>query len=257
MTIRCVKCNGTNPDDARFCQKCGEKLGSQENCCASCGAKNALGATFCKSCGAKLAAVSLTTEQWHDAFKTKYWFYRQLWDQNGQGWNFYQEAFRLYHRKTGTYLNLEKFALAIPITGRDWNVQCLSYLNKNAYHGMVLAMETKWVIADLSNERLIVIAHQNLKSYSYKDWCMALTINDESVLTMQVKQQGSGYANFLDATNLITSFSSKTSMTDVVVQGREAEKARDEVAQNNRLGNKFWLDICSYITEVWKKMGLL
>jgi hypothetical protein len=49
-----AECGHKNPDDVRYCQDCGRKLGeTQARMCAECGAQLAPGARFCGGCGAK------------------------------------------------------------------------------------------------------------------------------------------------------------------------------------------------------------
>ncbi|HHW99277.1 MAG TPA: zinc-ribbon domain-containing protein [Firmicutes bacterium] len=47
----CPECGFRNPDDSRFCQECGHKLGATQ--CHQCGAELAPGTRFCGTCGAK------------------------------------------------------------------------------------------------------------------------------------------------------------------------------------------------------------
>ncbi len=49
----CLNCSYQNPDDARFCQNCGQPL---ERACTNCGTLNAPMAKFCKNCGTRLSA---------------------------------------------------------------------------------------------------------------------------------------------------------------------------------------------------------
>lgn len=46
----CKNCGYENPDTAKFCNECGEKLES-EITCPECGCKNKVGAKFCNECG--------------------------------------------------------------------------------------------------------------------------------------------------------------------------------------------------------------
>jgi ribosomal protein L40E len=46
----CSKCDGSNPEDAIFCNKCGSKISTS---CVSCGARNPSDSTFCNKCGVK------------------------------------------------------------------------------------------------------------------------------------------------------------------------------------------------------------
>ena len=50
--MQCPKCNTENPEDARFCLKCGEEVALV---CPECGRELPPHAEFCISCGAKLA----------------------------------------------------------------------------------------------------------------------------------------------------------------------------------------------------------
>jgi len=59
--MKCSKCNFENPQEAKFCMECGEKL---ENVCAKCGAELPAEAKFCMECGAKVGdAVATSTEE--------------------------------------------------------------------------------------------------------------------------------------------------------------------------------------------------
>jgi class 3 adenylate cyclase/tetratricopeptide (TPR) repeat protein len=50
--MKCPKCDFENPDSARFCNECGNKL---EIHCSECGKVNPLGSKFCNECGHTLA----------------------------------------------------------------------------------------------------------------------------------------------------------------------------------------------------------
>jgi len=50
----CPACGYRNPEDSRFCQECGHKLGATR--CHQCGAELAPGTRFCGTCGAKQEA---------------------------------------------------------------------------------------------------------------------------------------------------------------------------------------------------------
>ena len=52
--MECPKCNHENPDEAKFCGKCGEKLSL---ICSKCSSENKLGNSFCNKCGQRLNAV--------------------------------------------------------------------------------------------------------------------------------------------------------------------------------------------------------
>jgi len=53
--LTCYKCKTVNPDDARFCEKCGSKLGDPpREYCKNCGLMNQPGMKFCGECGNKL-----------------------------------------------------------------------------------------------------------------------------------------------------------------------------------------------------------
>src|SRR5215471_826078 len=49
--MRCANCQHDNPDDFRFCMRCGTKL---ENICPACGASLPLESLFCGKCGVRL-----------------------------------------------------------------------------------------------------------------------------------------------------------------------------------------------------------
>ena len=46
--VNCGKCGTANPNDSKFCNKCGNKLNSA---CIKCGKINEEGSSFCNSCG--------------------------------------------------------------------------------------------------------------------------------------------------------------------------------------------------------------
>ena len=56
--MKCPKCQFENEADAKFCNKCGNKL---EIACPECGKTNRLGSQFCKECGHKLTIPSEPT----------------------------------------------------------------------------------------------------------------------------------------------------------------------------------------------------
>jgi class 3 adenylate cyclase len=49
--MKCFNCSFVNPDGARFCQNCGERL---ETVCPTCGTANPGNARFCSNCGSAL-----------------------------------------------------------------------------------------------------------------------------------------------------------------------------------------------------------
>ena len=49
--MKCPKCQHENPDNAKFCMQCGEKL---EIVCPECGAKLPPEARFCMECGTRI-----------------------------------------------------------------------------------------------------------------------------------------------------------------------------------------------------------
>ena len=51
--MKCPKCQHENPEDASFCNKCGQKL---ELHCPECGKGNPPDSSFCNGCGHKLDA---------------------------------------------------------------------------------------------------------------------------------------------------------------------------------------------------------
>ncbi len=55
MTLVCSDCSHENPQEAGFCQNCGQLLMID---CASCGTSNTLKAKFCLQCGTRLGVIS-------------------------------------------------------------------------------------------------------------------------------------------------------------------------------------------------------
>jgi DnaJ-class molecular chaperone len=51
--VRCPKCQGPNPADAGYCNRCGTALGPRT--CPNCSGRNDPAARFCGHCGAELA----------------------------------------------------------------------------------------------------------------------------------------------------------------------------------------------------------
>jgi len=52
----CPQCLNVNPEDVKFCQECGAKLGqTSQSVCPKCGVKNPPQTRFCGECGTKLA----------------------------------------------------------------------------------------------------------------------------------------------------------------------------------------------------------
>jgi len=49
--MKCPQCQFENPDDAKFCNECGNKL---ELVCPECGKVNQLASKFCSECGYEL-----------------------------------------------------------------------------------------------------------------------------------------------------------------------------------------------------------
>lgn len=54
IEMQCPKCEYVNPEQAKFCNNCGQKL---IGICAHCGTQNPEGANFCSDCGSKLLFV--------------------------------------------------------------------------------------------------------------------------------------------------------------------------------------------------------
>ena len=53
----CIKCKALNPEDARFCEECGQELGIlPREFCRNCSTMNPAGLKFCGECGSKLDA---------------------------------------------------------------------------------------------------------------------------------------------------------------------------------------------------------
>ncbi|NIM94557.1 MAG: AAA family ATPase [Anaerolineales bacterium] len=55
MTLICSRCSYENPQEAVFCQNCGQPL---TRACPNCGTSNAPAAKFCMQCGTELDAIS-------------------------------------------------------------------------------------------------------------------------------------------------------------------------------------------------------
>ena len=58
--MKCPGCQAVNPDDARFCEECGARLGVV---CPSCGAPVTPGKKFCRGCGAQLTDTDSSLPQ--------------------------------------------------------------------------------------------------------------------------------------------------------------------------------------------------
>ena len=50
--MRCIKCGKNNPENASFCQHCGEPLGKVK--CKSCEEPIPMDAKFCSKCGTEV-----------------------------------------------------------------------------------------------------------------------------------------------------------------------------------------------------------
>lgn len=62
MKIKCQYCGAENPDNSKFCNKCGKPIPEKEQekksrFCGQCGAENLAEAKFCKACGAELEPI--------------------------------------------------------------------------------------------------------------------------------------------------------------------------------------------------------
>jgi len=53
--MKCPKCQHENPDDARFCNECANKL---ELVCPECGKANPPGSKFCNECAHNLIVAT-------------------------------------------------------------------------------------------------------------------------------------------------------------------------------------------------------
>lgn len=58
--MNCSNCQHPNPENAKFCNNCGQPLASG---CSSCGAENPAGAKFCNQCGNNLLATETPSSQ--------------------------------------------------------------------------------------------------------------------------------------------------------------------------------------------------
>jgi class 3 adenylate cyclase len=58
--MKCPKCQFENPESAKFCNECGNKL---ELVCPGCGKQNPVGSKFCNDCGQNLEEVLETEEK--------------------------------------------------------------------------------------------------------------------------------------------------------------------------------------------------
>ena len=55
LKCTCIVCKTVNPEDAKFCENCGNKVGEiPREYCEACGFMNPPGLKFCGECGAKL-----------------------------------------------------------------------------------------------------------------------------------------------------------------------------------------------------------
>jgi len=61
--MQCLNCSYQNPDDAKFCQNCGQPLA---RACSNCGTPNAPAAKFCKNCGTRLETQPSQTQEISD-----------------------------------------------------------------------------------------------------------------------------------------------------------------------------------------------
>jgi len=58
--MKCPKCQFDNPEDAEFCNECGNKF---EITCSACGRVNPIGSKFCNKCGNSLAQIIKPTSK--------------------------------------------------------------------------------------------------------------------------------------------------------------------------------------------------
>ena len=63
--MKCLKCNGNNPEDKKFCRKCGANLAPA---CPQCGAEYLPGDSYCGECGARLEAEAESAVERADAY---------------------------------------------------------------------------------------------------------------------------------------------------------------------------------------------
>ncbi|PKL66716.1 MAG: hypothetical protein CVV28_09970 [Methanobacteriales archaeon HGW-Methanobacteriales-1] len=55
----CAVCGSVNPENSKFCMKCGRSLdGNSGNYCSRCGTSNMTGAAFCKECGQNMVMIN-------------------------------------------------------------------------------------------------------------------------------------------------------------------------------------------------------
>ena len=60
--MKCKSCGCDNPDPAKFCTNCGERL-EAEITCPKCGCENKDGAKFCNECGCRLIQETDTPKE--------------------------------------------------------------------------------------------------------------------------------------------------------------------------------------------------
>ena len=56
----CMKCNSSNDQNSKFCIGCGAPF--EQNLCPSCKTENPIDAKFCKNCGEKFPIVEQSTK---------------------------------------------------------------------------------------------------------------------------------------------------------------------------------------------------
>jgi len=52
--LTCGNCGAVNPEGMKFCQECGNKLGSGKLACPNCGVQQPQGTRFCGECGGRI-----------------------------------------------------------------------------------------------------------------------------------------------------------------------------------------------------------
>ncbi len=59
-SLTCSNCYHENPEEAKFCQICGQQLA---RACTNCGTQNEADSKFCMNCGKPLEHLPPTTEE--------------------------------------------------------------------------------------------------------------------------------------------------------------------------------------------------
>jgi ribosomal protein L40E len=206
-SLQCTNCGTNNPLDARFCQKCANKLFQT---CKHCGTENALAIKFCKNCGSNLSEAKFSLsdnrvaewrkilgglEGWSPAFiptpeETALWqritppllidkervIFRVALTSNA-------------HRMINPAGDIEVSPIVIrntkfePVTGSPWTLR----LTRELFLPFLIATESRLVIYHLKNNAIEQIPYDQIISFNAAKDRYTLGIKERTQVVIETR----------------------------------------------------------------------